>query len=68
MINIHANGPLVANDSDLPAAAVRAGAGLGYIMEQDVAEEIAAGTLVQVRTDWCPACPGFHPYHPSRRQ
>ncbi|GAK73142.1 putative LysR family transcriptional regulator [Agrobacterium rubi TR3 = NBRC 13261] len=67
-INIRTSGPLVANDGDLPAAAVRAGAGLGYIMEHDVAEEIAAGTLVQVLKDWCPSYPGFYLYHPSRRQ
>lgn len=67
-IKIHTSGPLVANDGDLPAAAVRAGAGLGYIMEHDVADEIAAGTLIQVLKDWCPSYPGFHLYHPSRRQ
>ena len=67
-INIRTTGPLVANDGDLPAAAVRAGAGLGYIMEHDVADEIAAGTLVQVLKDWCPSYPGFYLYHPSRRQ
>jgi DNA-binding transcriptional LysR family regulator len=67
-IKIRTKGPLIANDGDLPAAAVRAGAGLGYIMEHDVADEIASGTLVQVLTDWCPTFPGFHLYHPSRRQ
>ncbi|MBN7804380.1 LysR family transcriptional regulator [Agrobacterium rosae] len=67
-IKIHTNGPLVANDGDIPAAVVRAGAGLGYIMECDVAEEIAAGTLVQVLKEWCPTFPGFYLYHPSRRQ
>ena len=67
-IRIYTNGPLVANDSDLPAAAVRAGAGLGYMMEHDVADEIASGKLIQVLADWCPAFPGFHLYHPSRRQ
>ncbi len=67
-INIRTSGPLVANDGDLPAAAVRAGVGLGYIMEHDVADEIADGTLVQVLKDWCPSYPGFHLYHPSRRQ
>lgn len=66
-INIRTSGPLVANDGDLPAAAVRAGVGIGYIMEHDVAEEIAAGTLVQVLKDWCPSYP-VHLYHPSRRQ
>jgi DNA-binding transcriptional LysR family regulator len=67
-IKIRTRGPLVANDGDLPAAAVRAGAGLGYIMEHDVAEDIASGRLVQVLADWCPKFPGFHLYHPSRRQ
>ena len=67
-INIRTSGPLIANDGDLPAAAVRAGAGLGYIMEHDVADEIAAGTLVQVLKDWCPSYPGFYLYHPGRRQ
>ena len=67
-IKIHTNDPLVANDGDIPAAAIRAGAGLGYIMECDVAEEIASGTLVQVLKDWCPTFSGFYLYHPSRRQ
>lgn len=67
-IKIRTRGPLVANDGDLPAAAVRAGAGLGYIMEHDVAEDIASGKLIQVLADWCPRFPGFHLYHPSRRQ
>ena len=67
-INIRTSGPLVANDGDLPAAAVRAGAGLGYMMEHDVADEIAAGSLVQVLKDWCPSYPGFYLYHPGRRQ
>ncbi|MBX5139289.1 LysR family transcriptional regulator [Rhizobium lentis] len=65
---IYTSGPLVANDSDLPAAAVRAGAGLGYMMEHEVADEIASGKLIQVLGDWCPAFPGFHLYHPGRRQ
>jgi DNA-binding transcriptional LysR family regulator len=67
-IKIRTKGPLIANDGDLPAAAVRGGVGLGYIMEHEVADEIASGRLVQVLADWCPSFPGFHLYHPSRRQ
>lgn len=67
-IKIRTSGPLIANDGELPAAVVRAGAGLGYIMEHDVADEIASGALIQVLKDWCPSFPGFHLYHPSRRQ
>ena len=50
------------------AAAVRAGAGLGYMMEQEVADEIADGRLIQVLDGWCVPFPGLHLYHPSRRQ
>jgi DNA-binding transcriptional LysR family regulator len=67
-IKIRTSGPLIVNDGELPAAAVRAGVGLGYMMEHDVADEIASGALVQVLDDWCPPFPGFHLYHPSRRQ
>ena len=67
-IKIRPGGQLVTNDGPLVAAAVRAGAGLGYVMEHDVAEDIAAGRLVQVLADWCPVFPGLRLYHPSRRQ
>ena len=67
-IKIRPPGPLVVNDGALSAAAIRAGSGLGYIMETDVAEDLAAGRLVQVLDDWCPTFPGCYLYHPSRRQ
>ena len=67
-VKARTRGPLIVNDGELPAAAVRAGVALGYMMEDDVADEIASGALVQVLADWCPAFAGFHLYHPSRRQ
>ena len=67
-IKVRPSGPLIVNDGALAAAAVRAGAGLGYIMEQDVIEDLAAGRLVQVLDDWCPTFPGCFLYHSSRRQ
>jgi DNA-binding transcriptional LysR family regulator len=67
-IKIRTSGPLVVNDGILAAAAIRAGAGLGYVMEQDVAEDLASGRLVQVLDEWCPTYPGCFLYHPSRRQ
>lgn len=66
--NIRPNGQFIANDGALMAAAVRAGAALGYMMEEEVAEEIADGRLVQVLDAWCVPFPGLHLYHPSRRQ
>ena len=67
-VKVRTLGPLVVNDGDLIAAAVRAGVGLGYLLEHNVAADLAAGGLVQVLDDWCPPFPGFHLYHPSRRQ
>ncbi|WP_137157432.1 LysR family transcriptional regulator [Rhizobium sp. FKL33] len=67
-IKIRTSGSFIGNDGDLAAAAVRAGAGLGYILESDVAEDLATGRLVQVLDDWCPKFQGCYLYHPSRRQ
>lgn len=66
-IRVKVPGQLIVNDEALAAAAVRAGAGLGYMMEHDVAEEIADGRLIQVLTDWCPAYPGCRLFYPDRR-
>lgn len=68
VVNVRPPGALVINDAGLAEAAVRAGAGLGYLMEDQVADDLATGRLVQVLADWCPTFPGCHLYHPSRRQ
>lgn len=65
---IRTSGPLVVNDGELALAAIRAGAGLGYMMEHEVADDMRAGRLVQVLDEWCPTFAGCHLYHPSRRQ
>lgn len=67
-ITVRITGTLIVNDGILAAAAVRAGAGLGYMMEHEVADDIASGRLVQVLAQWCPTFPGCYLYHPSRRQ
>lgn len=46
-------GPLVCNSSDLALAAVRAGQGVGWAMEQDVTADVEAGRLEPVLDDWC---------------
>jgi DNA-binding transcriptional LysR family regulator len=61
------SGQLIVNDETLAGAAVRAGAGLGYMMEHDVEADIATGALVQVMAKWCPTFPGCHLYYPSRQ-
>ena len=66
-VRVRASGQLTVNDAALGGAAVRAGAGLGYMLEEDVAADIQAGHLVQVLADWCTPFPGYHLYHPSQQ-
>ncbi len=66
--NVRTQGPLVVDEMPLSLAAVRAGVGLGYVMDHEVADDLASGRLVQVLDAWCPTFPGYHLYHPSRRQ
>lgn len=66
-VRVRVGGQLTVNDAALTGAAVRAGAGLGYMLEDDVSADIAAGHLVQVLTDWCTPFPGYHLYHPSQQ-
>ncbi len=46
--------------------AVRAGVGLGYLSEWSVADDVAAGRLIQVLDDWTPAYPGLALYYLPR--
>ena len=48
--------------------AATAGFGLACVLEDYVAAHVAAGKLVRVLEDWCPAFAGYHLYYPSRRQ
>jgi DNA-binding transcriptional LysR family regulator len=43
------------------------GAGVGFLPDELVADDVAAGRLVSVMADWCPLWPGLHAYYPSRR-
>lgn len=66
-LKMKVSGQLIVSDEVLAAAATRAGACLGYMMEHDVAEEIADGRLVQVLTEFCTPYPGCQLYYPDRR-
>ena len=48
--------------------AATAGAGLAYLLEDQVKPLIADGRLVRVLGDGCALFPGCHLYYPSRRQ
>ncbi len=66
-LEVEVKGPLIFDDMDMVADAVRAGAGIGFVFEGQVLGEIEDGRLIRVLDDWCPPYPGFFLYYPSRR-
>ena len=60
-------GKLTLDDSDLMLRAARDGAGLAYLNEWQIADDVAAGRLEQVLSDWTPPYPGLCLYYPGRR-
>lgn len=65
---VRVDGSLVFNDGDLILAAALAGQGIVYFYEDQIAEHVAEGRLIQVLAEWCPTSPGYYLYHPNRRQ
>ena len=65
---VKVDGPLVFNDGDLMRQAALAGQGLVYALEDDVADDVAAGRLIRVLARWSPKFQGCFLYYPSRRQ
>jgi DNA-binding transcriptional LysR family regulator len=66
-VNVHVNGRLVFNSTELILAAALAGYGLAWVPDDLVSEHIAAGRLRSTLDDWAPTFPGYHLYYASRR-
>jgi DNA-binding transcriptional LysR family regulator len=66
-VEVDVKGALTLDESGLMIEAVRAGAGVGYLSEWSVGEDLAAGRLIQALDDWTPAYPGLCLYYPGRR-
>ncbi|MGO4565739.1 LysR substrate-binding domain-containing protein [Rhizobium sp. 2YAF20] len=62
------DGPLIVSEDRLSLLATLNGAGLGYLFDIRVMNELAEGKLIRVLEDWCPPYPGPFLYYPSRRQ
>lgn len=67
-VRVRVDGQLAFNNAAMVARAAEVGFGLAFVMEDQVAGQIAAGRLVRVLEDWCPSFTGYHLYYPSRRQ
>lgn len=62
------DGPLIVDDAQLLTDAAVDGAGIAFVAEPSVREELESGALVRLLEDWCPPFPGYSIYYPSRRQ
>ena len=65
---VDVSGPLILSDQRLMRKAAIDGAGLAYLFDGRLDDDVAAGRLVPVLEDWCPPFEGFFIYYPSRRQ
>ena len=67
-LNVRVPGRITFNTPVLCRQACLDGLGFACLIDDFVAEDLAAGRLVQVLHDWTPTFPGYHLYYPSRRQ
>lgn len=67
VVMFDAKGRLTIDEAEVARSAVLDGAGIGYFIEQDVAEDIASGRMIRMLEDWTPPRPGFCLYYPGRR-
>lgn len=67
VVQVDAKGRLTLNEAEIARTAVLDGAGIGYFIEQDVAEDIASGRMIRLLEDWTPPRAGFSLYYPGRR-
>jgi len=66
-LQVDVDGQLTLDEASLARIAVLASVGIGYFMESDVCEDIAAGRLVRLLEDWTPPLSPLCLYYPSRR-
>ena len=66
-VEIDVDGPVTLDDASLARLAVLDGLGLGFFMESDIRDDLAAGRLVRVLEDWTPPLAPLALYYPNRR-
>ncbi len=67
-LRVRVDGQLTFNNSYAMIDAAMVGRGIAYVPESIVADQLKAGTLLQVLDDWSPLFEGYFLYYPSRRQ
>jgi DNA-binding transcriptional LysR family regulator len=66
-VQIDVQGSITLDEPSLVRIAAQSGIGLGYIMEADVRDDLAANRLVRVLEDWTPALAPLALYYPGRK-
>ena len=66
-IQLDVEGPITLDEASLARIAVTNGVGIGYFMEADVRDELAAGRLVRILDDWTPPLVPLCLYYYNRR-
>lgn len=66
-VHLDVSGPITLDEASLARIAVLEDVGIGFFMESDVREDMAAGRLVGVLQHWTPALPPLCMYYPGRR-
>jgi len=66
-VEIDVEGPITLDEASLSRIAVTHGVGIGYFMETDVRDDIAAGRLVRILEDWTPPLASLCLYYFNRR-
>ena len=66
-LQIDVNGPVTLDEPSLTRITALEGVAIGYSMESDVREDIAAGRLIRLLEDWTPPLAPLCLYYPGRR-
>jgi DNA-binding transcriptional LysR family regulator len=66
-VQIDVDGPITLDEATLSRIAVLDGIGIGFFMEADVGDDIAAGRLERVLKDWTPPSDPLCLYYPGRK-
>lgn len=66
-LQLEVEGPITLDEASLSRIAVMNGVGIGYFMETDVREDIAAGRLIRILEDWTPPLAPLCLYYSNRR-
>jgi DNA-binding transcriptional LysR family regulator len=66
-VQLDVSGPITLDEASLSRIAVLDDVGIGFFMESDVREDIAAGRLVRVLEDWTPSLAPLCMYYPGRK-